>query len=39
MSSDTYIKWALADVEQHLDDIGKTLVKMRQPILGDYCPE
>jgi hypothetical protein len=39
MSSDTYIKRASADVEQHLDDIGETLVKQQQPILGDYHPE
>jgi hypothetical protein len=39
MSSDTYIKRAIADVEQHLDDIGETLVKQRQPIIGDYRPE
>jgi hypothetical protein len=39
MSSDTYIKRAIADVEQHLDNIGETLVKQRQPILVDYCPE
>jgi hypothetical protein len=38
-SSDTYTKRALADVEQHLDDIGETLVKQKQPILGDYRPE
>jgi hypothetical protein len=39
MSSDTYIKRALADVEQHLEDIGEMLVKQKQPILGDYRPE
>jgi hypothetical protein len=39
MSSDTYIKRAIADVEQHLENIGETLVKQRQPICGDYRPE
>jgi hypothetical protein len=39
MSSDTYIKRSIADVEQHLLDIGETLIKQRQPILGDYHPE
>jgi hypothetical protein len=39
MSPDTYIKRALVDVEQHVDDIGKTLVKQKQLILGDYRPE
>jgi hypothetical protein len=39
MSSDTYIKRSLVDVEQHVDDIDKTLVKQKQLILGDYCPE
>jgi hypothetical protein len=39
MSSDTYIKRALADEEQDLDDISETLVKQKQPICGDYHPE
>jgi hypothetical protein len=39
MSSDTYIRRALADVEQDLDDISETLVKQKKPICGDYHPE
>jgi hypothetical protein len=39
MSSDTYIKRAIVDVEQHLSDIGETPIEQRQPILWDYCPE
>jgi Reverse transcriptase (RNA-dependent DNA polymerase) len=34
MSSDTYIKRALADVEQHLEDIGETLVKQGTIVLS-----
>jgi hypothetical protein len=32
LSSDTYIKRAIADVEQHLSDIGETLIRQKQPI-------
>jgi hypothetical protein len=39
LSSDMYIKRAIADLEQHLLDIGETLIKQRQPIHSDYCPE
>jgi len=38
MSSDTYIKWALADVEQDLDDIGEALIKKKSPTTTGYRP-
>jgi hypothetical protein len=31
------IKRAIADVEQHLSDIGTALIGQRQPIHSDYC--
>jgi hypothetical protein len=39
LSSDTYIKRAIADVEQHLSDIGKGLKRQKQPIRLDYRSE
>jgi hypothetical protein len=40
LSSDMYIKRAIADVEQHLSDIGgKGLIRQKQPICLDYHPE
>jgi hypothetical protein len=37
LSSDMYIEGAIA--EQHLSDIGETLIRQRQPICLDYRPE
>jgi len=39
MSSDTYIKRAVHDVEQHLDDIGEVPKKQRQQIASGYRPD
>ena len=39
MSSDTYIRRALVDVEQHLTDIGQALNKQRTPTAAGYRPE
>jgi hypothetical protein len=39
LSSDTYIKRTIADSEQHFSDIGKVLIRQKQLICSDYCPE
>ena len=39
MSSNTYLKRAVTDVENHLNDIGDTLRKQITPVASGYRPE
>jgi hypothetical protein len=40
MSSDLYVKRALADVERELAEIGQTLkTRVSTPVSNDYRPE